>query len=202
MANPVTGTGGTKRDKCPGTSSGHNRDKPGHPPKGGVPMSREPVPSAVRTTPMSRTPGGICKTGLFSTPHRRGRPDITLIQFLPRARARRITAPLLFLGSPPRIDRVPSASTHRLWSRRHTARLEPRHADGGTRWNADVAEVGKFLYSFFSPALRRPSSTIPTGLVRSTNLIVRLGLNFSASAKAVFASSVLPASAYAAASSR
>jgi len=50
-------------------------------------------------------------------------------------------------------------------------------------------------YSSFSPALRRPSNTIDTGFVRSTNLIVRLGVNFSAAANAVFASSVLPASA-------
>jgi hypothetical protein len=46
-----------------------------------------------------------------------------------------------------------------------------------------------------SPALRRPSSKTGKGFVRATDLTVSSGLRRRASAKAVFASSALPASA-------
>jgi hypothetical protein len=46
MANFVTGTKGTNRDIVPPCPPGHEGDKSGHPPLGGVPLSLSPSPTA------------------------------------------------------------------------------------------------------------------------------------------------------------
>jgi hypothetical protein len=83
-------------------------------------------------------------------------------------------------------------------TRHQTSQLgDSRHSPIPRRHGEDRPQLARKrrIHSSGSPALRRPSSTTGKGFVRATHLTVSLGLRRRASAKAVFASSALPASA-------